>query len=428
LTVGLASALAFTSVGVALMGRYQPGTATVFAADLPDCSERSGQAMAPMAHSAIPVGWSRRWASSTTPIVDRHGDTWEPDTLIARGGTLQNSAAGATQRLGVQCYLVPIPMRGTWTVTFDVGPPSDGAATALALSATGAAGVVHENADISTMRRVTMTVPAVEGSLPVSLEPAEGRTVVTSVTITLARKGTEPPELVFSDDFRGTRLDDLKWQRETGSHGWGNRELQSYTSKAGNILVNADRLAITARRERAPDGTDAFTSARLNSRFAATYGRIEARIRTPRGAGLLPAFWMLGADSHSLPWPYCGEIDIMESLGQREPSTVHASLHGPDDRGQPWQLTTSLVTDHQLADGFHTYTLDWWPHSIQMSFDGRAYASFAPEDLPHDQGWPFNKPYYLLLNVAVGGDWPGTPSPALPFPQSMQIDYVRWWQ
>jgi beta-glucanase (GH16 family) len=278
------------------------------------------------------------------------------------------------------------------------------------------------------MRRVAMTVPASEGGMRVVLEPAGGLTVITSVTLTLARTDTRPPEMVFSDDFRGTRLDRTKWRPETGDHGWGNRELQTYTSNARNILVGADRLALTARREQVPGRPDSFTSARLDSRFSAAYGHIEARIRTPGGAGLLPAFWMLGADADHLPWPRCGEIDIMESLGQREPSTVHASVHGPDDHGEPWQLTTSLVTDQPLADDFHTYAVDWWPHSVQMSIDGTAYASFAPEDLPPGRSWPFDKPYYLLLNVAVGGDWPGTPSPALPFPQAMQVDFVRWWQ
>ena len=379
--------------------------------------------MARMARGTIAVGWSRRWASSAAPAVDGRGETWEPDTSIAHGGTLRNVPSGATQRVGVRCYLLPVPVRGTWSVTFGLGSPPDHAATALTLTTTGATGVVRQNADISTMRRVTMTVPAAEGRMRIELGTDVGQTVITSVTLTLARTGARPPGLVFSDDFRHTGLDGTKWRTETGGHGWGNRELQAYTSASGNVSVSSDRLAITARR--APGS---FTSARLNSRFSAAYGRIEARIRTPGGAGLLPAFWMLGADSGRLPWPSCGEIDIMESLGQREPSTVHASLHGPDRRGRPWEHSASQVTTHPLADGFHTYTLDWWPHSIQMSIDGTAYASFAPEDLSPGERWPFDKPYYLLLNLAVGGDWPGTPSPALRFPQTMQVDFVRWWR
>lgn len=428
MAAGLAFALAFISAGVALTGRHQPGVPENFISDNPDCSERGGQVIAPEAHGAIAVGWSRRWMSSTAPIVDERGDTWEPDTVIARGGTLRNAPSGVSQRVGVQCYIVPIPVRGTWTVTFGVGSPSDGGATTLALNATGASGVVHQTADVSNMRRVSMTLPATEGRMRVDLEAAVGYTAITSVTLTLARKGTQPLKTVFADGFPGARLDNSKWRPETGDHGWGNRELQDYTSTASNILVNANTLAIIARRERVPGRPDSFTSARLDSRFSGAYGHIEARIKTPGGAGLLPAFWMLGADSSLRPWPNCGEIDIMESLGQREPSTVHASLHGPDRRGKPWQLTTSLVTDHRLADDFHTYTLDWWPHSLQVSFDGKAYASFAPEDLPPDQTWPFDKPYYLLLDLAVGGDWPGTPGTAVQFPQTMQVDFVKWWQ
>jgi beta-glucanase (GH16 family) len=411
---GLVCALALTSACVS------PNNVVP---DNPDCSRMSGRVVAPVAHSAIAVGWSRRWASSTAPIVDSRGDTRDPDTLIARGGTLRNVRSGATQRVGVQCYILPIPVGGTWTVTFGVGSPTG----SLTLTATGVAGVVRQNADVSNMRQVSMTVLAAEGGLRVDLETAVGHAVIDSVTLTLAKQGTQPPKIVFSDDFHGTGLDHTKWRTETGNHGWGNRELQAYTSNAGNIRVDADRLAITARRKRVPGRPDSFTSARLNSRFSVAYGHIEARIRTPGGAGLLPAFWMLGADSSQLAWPNCGEIDIMESLGQREPSTVHASLHGPDHRGRPWERTASLVTGRPLADDFHTYTLDWWPHSIQMSFDGKAYASFTPSDLAPDQHWPFDKPSYLLLNLAVGGDWPGTPSSALRFPQTMQVDFVRWW-
>jgi beta-glucanase (GH16 family) len=424
----LAFVLALTSVGVAVMGRHQGNAATNPGSDNPDCSERGVHLTAPETDSTITVGWSRRWVSSTAPTVDDRGHTWEPDTLVARGGTLRNASSGVPERVGAQCYIVPVPTRGMWTITFGVEPPSEGGATALAMTATGSAGVVRQNADIRNMRRVSMTVPADEGGMRVNLQTAVGHAAITTVSLTLARKGTQPPAIVFSDDFRGTRLDKTKWTTETGNHGWGNRELQSYTSTASNIVVDADRLSIIARRERVSGGPDSFTSARLNSRFSATYGRIEARIRTPRGAGLLPAFWMLGADSSHLRWPSCGEIDIMESLGQREPSTVHASLHGPDHHGEPWQRTASMVTGQELADNFHTYTLDWWPHSLQMSFDGKAYASFAPDDLRPDQRWQFDKPFYLLLNLAVGGDWPGSPSEALPFPQTMQVDFVSWRQ
>ena len=425
-SAAVACGLALTSAGVALIGLHQGNAATNPGSDSPDCAERGGQLTAPLTDSPIAVGWSRRWASSTTPIVDARGHTWEPDTLIARGGTLRTVPSGATRRVGVPCYILPIPMPGMWTVTIGVEPPPEGGAAAFTMTATGSSGVVRQNADIRTMRRVSLTVPATEGGMRVDLATAVGHTAISSVSLTLARKGTEAPAIIFADDFRGTRLDTTKWTTETGSQGWGNRELQSYTSTADNILVDADRLAITARRDRVAGRPDSFTSGRLNSRFSAAYGRIEAHIRTPRGAGLLPAFWMLGADSSHLRWPNCGEIDIMESLGEREPSTVHASLHGPDHRGEPWRHTASLVTNHDLAEGFHTYTLDWWPHSLQMSFDGEAYASFAPEDLSPDQRWQFDKPYYLLLNLAVGGDWPGTPSPALQFPQTMQVDFVRW--
>jgi beta-glucanase (GH16 family) len=340
----------------------------------------------PEATGPLAAGWSRRWAS-----------------------------AGSRS-----CYAVPIPARGTWLITFGVGKS---AATTLTLRAEGVSGPVRQLADLHHLRRVSMTVPAVAGTLTVNLEPVSGPVTVTSVTLTLARRETTPPRTIFADDFDGRRLDHARWRSETGDHGWGNRELQNYTASTANLAVTAGRLFITARRGSAPGS---FTSGRLNSRFSATYGHVEARVRTSGGAGLLPALWMLGADAPRVDWPRCGEIDIMESLGRREPTTVHATIHGAGPTGRPWQLTTPMATPQPPSEGFHRYTLDWWPNSVQISFDGTAYASFAPEDLAPAHPWLFDKPYYVILNLAVGGDWPGTPSPALPFPQTMQVDYIHW--
>jgi hypothetical protein len=364
LTAALACAAAFIAAGCAMM-RTPPAAP-------PTCPEEAGPMNAPIA-----VGWSRRWALS-----------------------------GA----GAECYVLPIPMAGTWLITFGVEPPG-----LVSLEAVGVNGLVRQSADVHAMRTVTMTVPAAAGHLRVDVDTTA---TLTSVTVTLARPGTEPLEVVFSDDFRLDKLDKSKWKLEVGDHGWGNRELQTYTSSPANVSVGPAGLAINARRE----ASGSYTSARLNSRFAAAYGRIEARIRTASGAGLLPAFWMLGADAPDHPWPACGEIDIMETLGAREPSVVHASIHGPDTSGRPWQQTAATTTPRPLAATFHTYTVDWWPNVIQMSVDGQAYASFTPSAGP----WPFNKPFYLLLNVAVGGDWPGTPADDLPFPQTMQVDHVTW--
>ncbi|GAA2909039.1 hypothetical protein Acy02nite_59130 [Actinoplanes cyaneus] len=372
---GLVLALVFTLAGLALAG--DPRSAS-------GCSTMGGPA--PAARSPIAVGWSRRWASTGSR----------------------------------PCYVVPIPARGTWLVTVGVGKST---ATALTLMAEGASGPVRQTADLHHLRRVSMTVPAAEGSLRVGLVPASGLITVTSVTLTLVRRETTPLRTIFADDFDGRWLDDAKWRPETGDHGWGNRELQNYTASTANLAVTAGRLSITARRGPA---SGSFTSGRLNSRFSASYGHLEARIRTPGGAGLLPAFWMLGADAPRIGWPRCGEIDIMESLGRREPSTVHATIHGPDRAGRPWQREVAMATPRPPSSGFHLYALDWWPGSVQISFDGTAYASFAPEDLAPGHPWLFDKPYYVLLNVAVGGDWPKAPSPALPFPQTMQVDYLHW--
>ncbi|MEV6305015.1 glycoside hydrolase family 16 protein [Actinoplanes sp. NPDC051861] len=332
--------------------------------------------------------------------------------------------AAALTLLGLdepQGYRVPVPEAGTWLITFGIAS----APGPFALVAAGAAGTVRQEVEAGRIKRAAILVPVAAGpsTVTVTVESVTEAPVITSVTPALARRETGPPDLVFADDFDGPVLDTAKWVTETGRDGWGNNELQNYTSNPANVSVGTGLLEITAHR----DGGD-FTSARLNSRFSGTYGRVEARIRPTAGAGLLPAFWMLGADAGSRRWPGCGEIDIMESLGGNEPYTVHATIHGPDAGDQPWDRSTSHTGTRVLADDFHTYALDWWPGLIQMSIDGKVYASYAPEDLAAGEQWVFDKPFYLLLNVAVGGDWPGAPSPSLPFPQTMRVDSVRWWQ
>ncbi|MGW4943105.1 glycoside hydrolase family 16 protein [Actinoplanes sp. NPDC004185] len=326
------------------------------------------------------------------------------------------------------CYLFPVPAGGTWLVTFGVAMRVDQPVSTVEVSVDTTAG--HETHVVSTdtrLSRVSVLVPAPAGPLRVSIVERGHRVAVTSAALTLARHDTAPLTSVFSDEFDGigTAPDDARWRLETGFGTWGNNEQQTYTADPANVQVAADQLAVVARRG-LPDTGVRYTSARLNSTYSGTYGRIEGRIRTPGGTGLLPAFWMLGVDARHGGWPACGEIDIMEHLGSREPHTVHASLHGPDLGGTPWKTTMSTGAAAPLADQFHTYAVDWWPGLIQMSVDGTVFATYAPEDLPPGRQWVFDKPFYLLLNVAVGGDWPGEPDATVTFPQTMFVDYVRW--
>ena len=239
--------------------------------------------------------------------------------------------------------------------------------------------------------------------------------------------------LRWSDEFEaadGTRPDPARWTHDLGGGGWGNEELQTYTDRPENAAVRGGALVVTARAERftGQDGIARdYTSARLKTkdRFAQTHGRFEARIQLPRGPGLWPAFWMLGVDIDSAGWPACGEIDIMENIG-REPTTIHGTLHGPGYSGSAG-LSTSTQSPNGVpfADGYHVYAVEWEPQEIRWYVDGVQYAAKRPADLPSGARWVFDHDHFLLLNVAVGGRWPGSPDSSTRFPQEMKIDYVR---
>ena len=244
--------------------------------------------------------------------------------------------------------------------------------------------------------------------------------------------------LVWHDEFdgpNGSLPDPKKWTYDLGGGGWGNQELESYTNRAENAHIENGNLVITARKENF-EGSDhiarEFTSARLKTQglFSQTYGRFEARIKIPSGQGMWPAFWMLGDNISSVGWPKCGEIDIMENVG-KEPGLVHGSLHGPMTTGAATDLTStvSLPTGKDFAAAFHLYAVEWEPDAVRFYLDDTLYATFTANSVastPTTAGsWVFDHPYFLILNVAVGGSWPGTPDATTAFPQTMLIDYVR---
>lgn len=239
--------------------------------------------------------------------------------------------------------------------------------------------------------------------------------------------------LVWSDEFTGPSgalVDATWWVSESGGDGWGNHELEYYTDRGRNASLDGDgHLVIQALRERYEGGgaTHEFTSARLKSqgRFQQAYGRFEARIKIPRGQGIWPAFWMLGADIDAAGWPRCGEIDVMENIG-REPSIVHGSMHGPGfSGGDSLSAAYTLAGGAAFADAFHVFTVDWDPGEVRFYVDDDLYETRTPADLKAGQAWVFDHPFFILLNVAVGGDWPGSPDAATVFPQAMVVDYVR---
>jgi len=239
--------------------------------------------------------------------------------------------------------------------------------------------------------------------------------------------------LTWSDEFNGpdgSPVDSSKWVSEIGGNGWGNQELEYYTNRPQNAIQQGGNLVITVLSEKytGSDGvTRDYTSARLKTqtKFAQKYGRFEARIKIPRGQGIWPAFWMLGDDVDKVGWPQCGEIDIMENIG-KEPALVHGTIHGPGYNGDKGIGSPFAIPEKaNFADDFHIYAVEWAPKSIRFYVDDHLYATRTPAELPKGAKWVYNHPFFLLLNVAVGGGWPGNPDATSVLPQTMLVDYVR---
>ncbi|MFF8537397.1 family 16 glycosylhydrolase [Streptomyces sp. SAS_267] len=240
--------------------------------------------------------------------------------------------------------------------------------------------------------------------------------------------------VTFQDTFdgpAGSAVDSSKWQLETGDN-VNNHERQFYTSGNKNAALDGQgHLVITARKENPANyqcwyGTCQYTSARMNTsgKFTTAYGHVEARMKIPRGQGMWPAFWMLGSDIGQVGWPNSGEIDVMENVGF-EPSTVHGTIHGPGYSGSAGiGAGYSLPNGQAFADAFHTFAVDWAPNSITWSVDGTVYQRRTPADLGGNT-WVFNKPFFLILNLAVGGYWPGDPDGSTSFPQQLVVDEVK---
>jgi len=240
-------------------------------------------------------------------------------------------------------------------------------------------------------------------------------------------------KLVWSDEFNGpdgSPVDSSKWVSETGGNGWGNDELEYYTTRPQNATQEGGNLVIHAIEEKytGSDGaTRNYTSARLKTlgKFSRKYGRFEARIKIPRGQGIWPAFWMLGDDIDKRGWPKCGEIDIMENIG-KEPALVHGTIHGPGySGGKGISAPFGLPGDLPFADDFHVYAVEWEEKAIRFYVDDHLYATRTPADLPQGTKWVYGHKFFMLLNVAVGGGWPGNPDSSSVFPQTMLVDYVR---
>lgn len=227
------------------------------------------------------------------------------------------------------------------------------------------------------------------------------------------------------DGPAGARPDSSRWRFDIGED-WGNAQLEFDTARVDNVSMDGKGFLLITAREEEYSGRH-YTSGRINTYklFDHVYGRFEARIRLPVGQGIWPAFWLLGANFEDVGWPQCGEIDIMEYRGQ-EAHILHGSLHGPGYSGG------SAITGHReflddagLHEDFHVFGVDWQPESITWTLDGEPYQKVRRQDLPEDAPWVFDHPFFVILNVAVGGNFVGPPDAETQFPQTMLVDWVK---
>jgi beta-glucanase (GH16 family) len=240
-----------------------------------------------------------------------------------------------------------------------------------------------------------------------------------------------PGQLTWLEDFTGpagSLPSASHWRFDVGTD-WGNSQLEYDTDRPSNVSLDGNgNLAIVARAE-SYQGC-AYTSGRISTRgyFSQATGRFEARIKLPTGRGLWPAFWLLGADYAANPWPACGEIDIMEYRGQ-EPTVVHGSLHGPGySGGNARTKAYALPNGARFDGGFHVFAVEWKTNQITYLVDNVPYQVLTPSSLPAGTRWVFDHPFFIILNLAVGGNYVGSPDATTVFPQTLLVDYVRVYQ
>jgi len=393
-----------------------------------------------------PSGQVERWVAGSVGITDSRGTFWQPDVSVARGGQvvatgppvagMGNPALYRRTRSGGNGYELPVAGPGTYAVVLHLTAPEGvgsgqdvfdvtvGARTVIsALDVAARAGAGHA---LAVLVPVTVTGDSVD----LGFRPSRGEPRVSAVSVAL--DSTAPARTTFADDFAGPAgaRPDSRWTFETGGGGWGNNELGVYTSSSQNVsLDGSGNLVITARRQDvySTDGnTYHYTSGRLTTKrsFDFRYGRVETRLKLPTGGGLLPAFWGLGSNVDTVGWPASGEIDVLELPAPN--GSIYASIHGPTGGDAAYAHVAGIYRLLAAStDGFHTYAMDWYPGVFQFSVDGTVYGSVSEDDLPTGQAWAFDHPFYLILNLAVGGNWPGSPPAGTPFPQKMVVDYVH---
>ena len=242
-------------------------------------------------------------------------------------------------------------------------------------------------------------------------------------------------DLVWNDEFDGDAIDDQKWNKLLWRPGWVNNELQAYTDRDTNLFIRDGRLVIRGLIEPGYTGTDHagtdysadFTSGRMNTagRATWTYGRFDIRAKLPKGRGSWPAIWMLGANISTAGWPHCGEIDIMEHVGYDD-GNIHASIHTTDYNHMVGTQRSGQVPVPTATDSFHVYSLEWDSTYIRYLVNNDPYFFIYNDSNGNKNRWPFDSPHYMILNLAIGGDWGGAQGiDNSAFPMEMEVDFVQ---
>lgn len=228
-------------------------------------------------------------------------------------------------------------------------------------------------------------------------------------------------KLVWNEEFNSGPLNTTFWNYEQGATGWGNNELQNYTSSTDNVHIDTGYLHITALNS----SPSSYTSGRITTKGKKEFTclRVEIRAKLPEGKGIWPALWMLGGNISSVGWPKCGETDIMELLGNT-PSTVHAAVHW-DSNGHVSKTNEFTLSGGKFSTGFHKFSLIWTPNKLRWLVDDQEYFNLSRTAI---SGFPLDLPQFFIFNVAVGGNWPGSPDQTTVFPQHMIVDYIRVYQ
>jgi beta-glucanase (GH16 family) len=262
--------------------------------------------------------------------------------------------------------------------------------------------------------------------------PTATATVMPSATImptAMPKHQDSTWKLVWSDEFNGpggAPPDPSKWTPETGGEGWGSKQLDYDTNNQNAYQDGQGNLVLEARKGN-PAGSKCwygpcqYTSAHISTsgHFSFTYGRLEARIKIPYGQGIWSAFWLLGNNCATVGYPTCGEVDVMENIG-REPDLIYGTVHGPEYFSGNYRLQHGT-----FSDDFHVFALQWDPSHLYFFMDGINYATLNKATLTNQRDWVYDHPFYIVLNLPVGGEWPGSPDSTTVFPQKMYVSYIR---